>query len=336
MIRWVSPGFESNDIGFQFSGDMIEQKTMLIYENNDPTKLYNSFNTGAAQFSFWNFGGKNLFNMAETFFGMTFTNLWGFNSGIVYQFNQHNPSILRGGPMFKEPDYFTFYFNGNTNEQKKLSFNAQFANKTFLDGASKKNRYEIGSSLKISSRLQMSLTGSYIHDITDYQYITSENDSYILGNLDRNTALLTLRFGVYLTPEISLQYYGMPYFSVGKYSKFKNVVNANAQEYNKQFYHFNDSEIMLNGQENTYHIADASTGNNYSFDNPDFSFSEFRSNLVFRWEFKPSSTLYLVWTHSRSEYNNVTGASPGSTAGELFDIYPNNVFLIKFNYWLSL
>ena len=51
-------------------------------------------------------------------------------------------------------------------------------------------------------------------------------------------------------------------------------------------------------------------GTSWSFGNPDFSFSQFRSNLVFRWEYNLGSTLYLVWAHDRSDwegaYNQVS------------------------------
>lgn len=37
-----------------------------------------------------------------------------------------------------------------------------------------------------------------------------------------------------------------------------------------------------------------------SFRNPDFNVRTFRSNLVLRWEYRPGSTLFVVWSQDRS------------------------------------
>ncbi len=76
-------------------------------------------------------------------------------------------------------------------------------------------------------------------------------------------------------------------------------------------------------------------GTSWSFSNPDFSFTQFRSNLVFRWEYHPGSTLYLVWAHDRSDrqgaYNPIS-----DIVGDLFTTGGNNIFMFKLNFWFSL
>ncbi|MCP3933547.1 MAG: hypothetical protein GY705_31150 [Bacteroidetes bacterium] len=72
----------------------------------------------------------------------------------------------------------------------------------------------------------------------------------------------------------------------------------------------------------------------YTFHNPDVEFSELRSNLVFRWEFKPGSAFYLVWTHSRGSYNLAT--LPLSDSWDaLWKMDARNVLMVKFSYWFS-
>ena len=76
-------------------------------------------------------------------------------------------------------------------------------------------------------------------------------------------------------------------------------------------------------------------GESYQFSNPDFSFMQLRTNLVFRWEYKLGSTLYLVWAHDRSgwesSYNPI-----GDIAGDLFAVGGNHVIMVKANFWFSL
>lgn len=60
-----------------------------------------------------------------------------------------------------------------------------------------------------------------------------------------------------------------------------------------------------------------------------------RSNLVFRWEFKPGSTLYLVWTHERSGYESEY-RPVSDIKGELFRIMGDHVLMVKMNFWFSV
>ncbi len=38
----------------------------------------------------------------------------------------------------------------------------------------------------------------------------------------------------------------------------------------------------------------------YTFEKNDFNVKQFLSNLVIRWEYSPGSTLFLVWSQTRS------------------------------------
>jgi hypothetical protein len=90
----------------------------------------------------------------------------------------------------------------------------------------------------------------------------------------------------------------------------------------------------------TYDQANNSYGFDYNaaswnFNNPDFSFSQFRSNLVFRWEYKLGSTLYLVWAHDRSGWEG-TYHPVSDITGDLFGMAGNNIFMFKLNFWFSI
>ena len=67
-----------------------------------------------------------------------------------------------------------------------------------------------------------------------------------------------------------------------------------------------------------------------------FNFQEFRSNVVFRWEYRPGSTLFLVWSQGREAESDVEGTQ--SFRGDLNDLFSqraNNTFLVKVSYWLT-
>ena len=125
--------------------------------------------------------------------------------------------------------------------------------------------------------------------------------------------------------------------STGIYSDFKRITDSRADIYEDRFHVFTDQEIIFNPEENAYYIDETGNGTiDYDFSNPDFNFRHFRSNLVARWEYRPGTILYLVWQHSRTGYDSVTDPSIASNFGQLWDIYPTDVLMLKLNYWFSL
>mgnify|MGYP001564200318 CR=1 FL=1 len=70
--------------------------------------------------------------------------------------------------------------------------------------------------------------------------------------------------------------------------------------------------------------------------NPDFSSRSLRGNAVLRWEYRPGSTLFLVWTTSCSAFSGDPRFSAGNDVQQLCQGPSANVFAVKMNYWLSL
>jgi hypothetical protein len=158
--------------------------------------------------------------------------------------------------------------------------------------------------------------------------------------IEQKTFGIQFRANFSITPTLSIQYYGQPFISAGNYSQFKNVTEPRAQNYNDRFHVFQNDQISVetdDGGNRLYQIDENSDGSIvYSFEDPNFNFWQFRSNLVIRWEYTVGSTLYLVWTQNRTDDSSAGVFSLNDDFKNLFSIYPDNVFLIKLNYWFSL
>jgi len=158
----------------------------------------------------------------------------------------------------------------------------------------------------------------------------------LFGDLGMKTFSFTFRINFTVNPELSLEYYGQPFVSAGKYSAFKKITDPHGDHFIDRYYVFTDNEIQFNPVDNTYIVNDNNGDEEYSFSNPDFNFRQFRSNLVLRWEYLPGSTLYLVWSQGRTSSDSNGIFSYGNDMSYLFDIKPHNIFLLKFSYWFSL
>jgi hypothetical protein len=161
--------------------------------------------------------------------------------------------------------------------------------------------------------------------------VLNNSNKYILAHLNQKTLGATFRVDYNITPELSIQYYGSPFASVGKYSKLKEVTNPRANNYSDRF-------ALLNTQfsNNTYQVAASNGTPAYLVNNPDFTFNQFRSNLVFRWEYRPGSQLFFVWGNERTGLKNESNSKVGKAMTQLKDVLPTNIFLIKLSYWFSL
>lgn len=70
-------------------------------------------------------------------------------------------------------------------------------------------------------------------------------------------------------------------------------------------------------------------------DDPDFNQKTINANVVFRWEYMPGSTIYLVWTQARIGDNDVYATSFRDDFRDAFKLPMDNVLLAKITYWWS-
>jgi hypothetical protein len=66
-----------------------------------------------------------------------------------------------------------------------------------------------------------------------------------------------------------------------------------------------------------------------------FDFTQFNSNTVLRWEYHPGSSLYLVWTQGRQDFEPVGGGVLSDDFDHLFHVQPANTFLVKVVHWFD-
>ncbi|MFC1525701.1 DUF5916 domain-containing protein [Candidatus Latescibacterota bacterium] len=138
-----------------------------------------------------------------------------------------------------------------------------------------------------------------------------EDDRYIFGELESHILDVSVRASVAFTPTMSLQLYVQPFVTVGDYRRIKELVPP----YDYGFAPYDGLD-----------------------ENPDFSRRALRSNLVLRWEYRPGSTLFLVWQMNRDRDLEQIDPEfePLSGIGRSFTDDGDNILLVKLNYWLGL
>jgi hypothetical protein len=142
---------------------------------------------------------------------------------------------------------------------------------------------------------------------------------------------MSLRANYTINPDLTIQYWGQPFVSRGRYSNFKQVTDPLAKNFDDRITPYNDNQISL--ADNTYSVDENLDGNvDYTFSDPDFSLVQFRSNLVFRWEYIPGSEIFLVWSQDISQSGNPQGELFENLGDHIFGEKPKNIFLLKVTY----
>ena len=334
-LYWCSPGLDLNDIGFMQKADIVQQKNSLSYFVNQPVSIFRTYSIGLNQINNWDFGMHHLSSGGDLSIYAEFLNKWAINTSLTYTSQALDTRILRGGYAMLMPAEWSGDFYVRTDPSETIFFDLSI-DLSLADNNSKRY-YEVEPeiSIRLSNTLKVSMEILYSSDIYNLQYIdtrkSNNTDKYILAKINQHTLGATFRIDYNITPEFSIQYYGSPFASVGKYSEFKAVTNPKAVDYGSRFSNLNP---VLNG--NDYQVIENNPNANYSFENPDFNFSQFRSNLVLRWEYLPGSQIFLVWSNERTYFVKPGKDSVNDAINILNDVYPRSIFLIKFNYWFTI
>jgi hypothetical protein len=341
FLNWKSPGLELNDIGFVRNTDEIFHVIWVGYRIWEPFSIFRRVNIN---FNAWNaidFGGTYLYKGGNVNFNTQFKNYWSFGSGTAYNGESVSKGFLRGGPSMRIPNGISNWFNISSDNRKKLSFSAGANNFWSLQQHARSQSYWVSAAYQPLDAFSLSLRPMVALNQPELQYVTSSSfnseNRYIQASLDQKTYSLTLRLNYSITPDFSIQYYGAPFFSTGKYTKFKYITNPHADVYTDRFAMYGDDQISFNSDEKRYYIDENRDGaSDYNFAKPDFNAMFLNSNLVARWEYRPGSVVFLVWSQGRSQYDTNGDFTMSRDFSDIFEIHPHNVFLVKFSYRFGL
>jgi len=311
-----SPGFDMNDLGFQRRADEITQSNWLQWRFDRPGKHVRSFRINFNQWSGHNFDGERLWLGGNVNAHWVFQNFWSTGTGLNMNAHGFDDRATRGGPGAITTAPIGHWWYLNTNDRKLVSFNwFSFWNNDF-----ERSRYvELIPSVTIrpSSALSMQFGPRWTSNKDNAQWIENLDEDgpsphYVFGRLNQKTVALTMRLNYTITPRLSLQLYGEPFVSAGHYENYKELANGRATNYADRYAPF------------------AYT------DNADFNVLSFRTTNVLRWEFKPGSTLFVVWQQSREEDGERGDFRFRRDFSDVFATPSNNTVLVKLAYWFNM
>jgi hypothetical protein len=320
LVR-MSSGFEVNDLGYLRRADVTDWSTWAALSFQTPTKLYRWAQVNGNTWHHWNTSGARIESAVNLNGHMGLHNNWDVHLGATV--NRLAGALCdrctRGGPLLRR-DPGIYPWGGVNADSRRAVAPGIWFNAGFWDGGrSSSVGLDPYVQLRFSTRMSARI-GASVYDASDDtqwfgNYTKDGATHYAFAHLDQRTVSLNLRVNYTLTPDLTFELYGEPFTSSGTYTSLREVsATPDAVRYDDRFVPYPTP-------------ADAATS---------FSFSQLRTNAVVRWEYRPGSTLFVVWAHGR-EGSGEDGRRQSWQADfrDLLDRHPDNTFLVKVAYWFN-
>jgi hypothetical protein len=340
LTRVRSPGFEINDVGFQTWADQIIQAAFLGYDQYRPSARFQSWRVNGAAWTGWSFAGERVATGMNVNGGFQRPSYRGLSMGLNREWSALSPHALRGGPALRTPGTTSFWAQAYSDQRNRVSGSLNVN----LTGEDETGARRVGVSPSVRMRpstvMEVSLGPSFGRNTTPWQYVTRRTVSgqpvYVFGELDQTTTSLVARANYTFTPDLSFQLYAQPFMSAGRYGAFREVADPKARDFSRRFRIYPATQVGFDAGDNQYEVdRDGNGATDFSFENPDFSVKRLRGNAVLRWEYRPGSTVFVVWSQGRAQSDRFGDFDLRRDAADLLAIPPTNVLLVKLNYWLG-
>ena len=337
----VSPGFDSTDVGFTFSADRAGMHTAYQWRNPNVNRFARQRFLAIAKWYTWNYARELQGDGIHTFGNLQFRNYWTLFANAYYFRAVQDDRATRGGPSMLSPRAQGGSIGVDSDSRKRISFGANAnATRNEFGGASTGGgvnlRYRPAASLEISAGPSLEHNRSlsqYVGTFADPAASHTFGSRYVFGTLKHKEFSLQTRVNYVLSPKMSLQVYLQPLISVGDYDDFKELARPRTYEFIR--FGQDGGQLAYDDSARDYTVQPRDGGAAFTFSNPDFNFKSLRANAIFRWEWRPGSAMYLVWTEQRQDLDHPGEFAFRRDLGSTFRAPADDVIMFKIAYWFQ-
>jgi hypothetical protein len=362
----ITQGLEVNDLGFSGSGERLDGGVRLAYRELRPGKIFRDYGFSAGASS--NFSHEAFDRMGswsswrEAYTAGSFTlgsqvtllNYKGGSVNLGWQPDLYSRSATRGGPVMIQPGNRSFAVSVNSDRRDEVNVSAGFSTYRVSRDAGRGTSFDVSLNLRPTTAIVLELQPSFSTQSEGSQYVASTpvlpyeptfGRRYLFGELERKTVVLETRLDYSLSPHLTLQIYAQPLLSSGDYVRYKQLAASRSYEFRT----FTEGPASPGGAptcsggticrdaSGTQRVDFDGDGSiDYTFPDRDFNTRSFVGNAVLRWEYRPGSTIFLVWQRQQRGDTRNGDFQFGRDFDALWAAPADNRFVVKVNYWLGL
>jgi hypothetical protein len=332
-----TPGFEPNDIGAYGSADNRFNFSQVTYRETQPARWYRDYEFGLGQDNGWSYDWTRRSSGVFAYADATLSNYWQVNIEHGLNFGGLSDRLTRGGPLMANADNWFTSLEIESREGARNRWSIDVEGGEIEDGG-----FSTGLEMSFSARpgpqLELSFDPTWERARDTRQYIATLpsgrpetfGSRYVFAAVDLSEISGRLRANYTFTPNLSVETYAEPFAASGHFHGFGELLAPRTRDL--VMYGTAGSTIVRNS-DGSHTVTDAN--GSFDIEPQDFNVRSFRSNVVMRWEWRPGSTMFVVWQQDRSGERAFRQARPG----DLFDALStrgDNIFAVKISYWLAL
>jgi hypothetical protein len=315
-VSLITPGYETNDVGYQTRGDRLDASATATYRQRQPGAFLRSFLVETSARVEHNLDGKMVYN--SLFLGSNWQHLsyWSVQANLGATGRTFDDRLTRGGPIARRPANVRGYLSVSSDPRRDV---VGFADAYRLDDDEGGGNTTLSGSveLKVSPRWNLSVGPRWERLNTAAQYVGVQDDAaatatfgrrYVFAPLEQTTVSLDTRLNYTFSPALTVELFAQPFVSSADYGGRMSLRAAGTFDFDPY-----EGEVSRS----------------------DFNYRSLRGNAVMRWEWRPGSTLYLAWQQNREDSEGVGDFRLGRDRRALFGATPDNVFVVKMSYWLN-
>ena len=333
-----SENFETNDFAQLNGADGLLSNANLRYRETQPGKVFRSYQFQLDGQTDTTLRGLMQAGHLRGSVNLTWSNFWTTSVQVSRNLATTSVSLTRGGPLMSRGPGWSINVNCGNRATSRTRVTGSMFFQTNDDGASTKRVTGLVS-MRPGPRWQFTVSPFYDRITEPQQYVSTlpngrpiiYNTSYVFAFIDRNTASMEFRLGLTLRPDLNLDVYAEPFAASGHYYDYGELLRPESR--NRLVYGTAGTTVTTNPDGSQTVTAGDST---FTLRNRDFNTLSYRSNVVLRWEWRPGSTLYLVWQQNHAG-TEVLGTPVGfNDAFRSLTAPGSNIFLIKTSFWIPI
>jgi hypothetical protein len=338
-IKADSPNFETNDIANLNGADGLLINTNVRYRETEPNSVLRNYTIAVNHQNDSTLRLLRQVGFVRPSITVTWANFWTSSVSVARNLKTRSISLTRGGPIMEGPPGWTTIITAANRATSNTRLSATVTVGNNEDGGARQ-RYETTFSIRPDPRWQFSVNPYYESQTEPQQYVATiangrpetYGSRYVFAFIDRTTTAAKFRLGFTVRPDLNLDIYAEPFAASGRYYEFGELLQSGARA-RLTYGEAADTQIVTNDDGRR---AVTVGGQSFTLNTRDFNTLSLRSNVVLRWEWRPGSTLYVVWQQDRSE--TLLLSTPVG-AGDLFRSLTapgRNSFVVKSSFWLAV